>query len=334
MIAGDQTPGRTRPLSARNSAVSCLVVGGSGFIGSRLVAALAESGYAVRSFDRLDPRPEIARLSRVEFMQGTIENEEELRRAVAGCDICFHLASTTTPKSSNDDPAFDLTSNVVATLRLLDACRDARMAKLVFLSSGGTVYGRALSSPIPESHPTDPLCAYGIGRLSIEKYLALYRWLHGLDCCILRAANAYGPGQRTGTGQGAIAAFLGRILDRQTIEIWGDGSVIRDFVHVDDLAQALVASIRYRGGAHVFNVGSGQGCSLNELLGELSTTTGRPLSVSYLPGRPFDVPVNVLDISLARDALAWTPKIGLPEGLRRTWTWLLDQSAAGAGMPR
>lgn len=334
MIGTGETPGRKNPLNEHNHAVSCLVLGGSGFIGSRLVTALSENGYAVRSFDRLDPRPEIARLERVEFIKADLQNDAQLRRAVAASDICFHLASTTIPKNSNDDPAFDLTSNVVATLRLLDACRDANVAKVVFLSSGGTVYGRALYAPIPETHPTDPLCAYGVARLSIEKYLHLYRWLHGLDHCILRAANPYGPGQKSEAGQGAIGVFLGRILKRQTIEIWGDGSVVRDFVYVDDLAQALVASIRYRGEPRIINIGSGRGHSLNEILGELSKTTGRQLSVSYQPGRAFDVPLNVLDISLARGSLAWEPTNGLSEGLRRTWTWITDQAAAGAGEAR
>lgn len=333
MIGAGKTPVHAKSLSEHNRDVSCLVLGGSGFIGSRLVTTLAEDGYVVRSFDRLDPRPEVARLAQVEFMKGDIQNDEQLHRAVAGSDICFHLASTTVPKDSNDDPAFDLTSNVVATVRLLDACRDNQVAKVVFLSSGGTVYGSALYSPIPEGHPTDPLCSYGIGRLSIEKYLYLYRRLHGLDYCILRAANPYGPGQKTETGQGAIAVFLGRILNRQTIEIWGDGSVVRDFIYIDDLVRALVASIRYQGEPHIINIGSGQGCSLNDLLGELSTTTGRRHSVSYLPSRSFDVPLNVLDISVARDSLAWAPTIGLREGLQRTWKWLVDQAAADTGGP-
>ena len=308
-----------------------LVVGGSGFIGSHLVAGLMATGRRVRSFDRAPPKPGIAALPGVEFIRGDFADLDQLRYAVDGCDTCFHLLSTTVPKNSNDDPIADWTSNVAGTLRLLDLCRAAQVRKVVYLSSGGTVYGPAQYAPIDEAHATDPLCAYGISRLSIEKYLELYRVLHGLDYCVLRAANPYGPGQDPRASQGAIGVFLGRILAGDGIDIWGDGSVVRDFIYVEDVVRAMLLAARYAGPRRVLNIGSDQGCSLRELLETLGVATQRRLAVRYLPGLPFDVPVNVLDIGAARAALQWEPTTDLATGLQKTWASFNVPAPVGAG---
>ncbi len=216
---------------------------------------------------------------------------------------------------------FDVESNVVGTLRMLHAASRGEVRKVVFISSGGTVYGMPQAVPIPESHPTEPRVSYAIAKLAIEKYLALFQSTHGLDHVVLRVANPYGERQRVDAAQGAVAVFLDRALRREPIEIWGDGTVVRDYLHVSDVARAFLRAIDYSGEPRVFNIGSGSGCSLNELLAAIERLLGRTVERRYLPGRGFDVPRNVLDITRARDVLGWAPRVSLEEGLRATLAW-------------
>jgi UDP-glucose 4-epimerase len=285
---------------------SCLVLGGAGFLGSHLVDGLKAAGHQVRIFDRphefLDPA--------------------DLERALPGAELVFHLISTTVPKNSNENPALDIESNIAGTARLLELLRKHPPRRLVFISSGGTVYGVPRATPIRESHPTDPISSYGIHKLAIEKYLHMNHALYGLDYRVLRVANAYGERQRTDKAQGAVAAFLERVLRNEPIQIWGDGSVVRDYVYAGDIAQSFLRAAEYRGEERIFNIGSGHGVSLNELVDAIAAVIGRRPSVEYTPGRGFDVPVNVLDIRLAREKLGWSPQMPLAEGLRRTYEWM------------
>lgn len=309
----------------------CLVLGGRGFIGSHLVDALLDQGYIVRCFDR----PHVAPLGnshlnnpRFELCEGDLASEADVAEALIGCDICYHLVSTTLPKSSNADPVFDVESNLLGTVRLLTHAVKSGVRKVIFVSSGGTVYGVPAQVPIPETHPTDPVCSYGITKLAIEKYLGLFQQLHGLEYSVLRIANPYGERQRTHASQGAIAVFLGKALRGETIEIWGDGSVIRDYIHIADVVDALLMSLNQTGGGRVLNIGAGRGYSLNEVLEAIEQATGRPAARRYLPGRPFDVPVSVLCIERAKNALGWSPKVGFNEGLQRFAAWLAEHPDA------
>jgi UDP-glucose 4-epimerase len=258
----------------------------------------------------------------METVTGDFLNYGDLTRALSGIEVVFHLISTTLPKPSNDNPVYDIETNLVGTLRLLELCRAHRVRKVVFSSSGGTVYGVPSSVPIPESHPTSPLCSYGIHKLAIEKYLHLDYALYGLDYCILRSSNPYGERQRTDAAQGAVAVFLDRALRGEAIEIWGDGSVVRDYVYVGDVADAFVRSLSYEGAQRVFNIGSGTGTTLKDLVEKIGALLGRKLAVAYRPARRVDVPVNVLDSSAAARLLDWRPRTSLAQGLQRTCDWM------------
>ena len=299
---------------------SCLVLGGAGFIGSHLAEALLQAGHRVRIFDRphLDRLPDFLRRREFEVFTGDFLNPRALTPALEGSEIVFHLVSTTLPKTSNDNPVYDVESNVVGSLRLLELCRSQGVRKVVFASSGGTVYGVPRSVPIDESHPTDPICSYGIHKLMIEKYLQLNQRVHGLDYCVVRPPNLYGPRQRLDIAQGAVAVFLDRALRGKPIQVWGDGSVVRDYLYVEDAAEALVKAAAFEGEPRVFNIGSGVGTSLKQLIQEIEALLGRPVPVEYAAARTLDVPANVLDASLARRLLGWTPRTSLGEGLRRT----------------
>lgn len=303
-----------------------LVIGGAGFIGSHLCDALLADGHAVRVFDRIGvPKyRNFAANEGIEWIEGDCTSSADIEHAVAGCQIVFHLVSTTLPKSSNDDPIYDVESNVVGTLRLLDSAKRAGVEKVVFVSSGGTVYGIPKTVPIKESHPTDPVSSYGIGKLAIEKYLSLYHVLHGLEYTVLRVANPYGERQRAVASQGAVAVFMHRALRGEAIEIWGDGSVVRDYIHVSDVVDALRKAAFHQGRARLFNIGSGQGKSLNDILDAMETLLQRPVARNYFAGRAFDVPANVLDIESARMHLGWSPQVAFGDGLARTKRWLSE----------
>jgi UDP-glucose 4-epimerase len=308
--------------------MKCLVLGGRGFLGSHLCEALLAEGHTVRIFDR--PKLNETRLGEwgkeVEWVEGDFLNRADVTEAVQGCEVVFHLISTTLPRSSNENPAYDLEGNVVTTLHLLETASRLGVKKLIFVSSGGTVYGIPREIPIRESHPTDPICSYGIAKLTIEKYLQLFRTLHGLDYCILRLANPFGPRQRIATAQGAVTVFLDKALRGETIEIWGEGSITRDYFYVSDAVAALVKAIGYKGEARIFNIGSGAGKSLNEILDTLDHLMGMRVNRRYLPGRKFDVPANVLDNALALEHLGWKPEVPFSEGLSKTLEWLKTRS--------
>jgi UDP-glucose 4-epimerase len=299
---------------------TCLILGGGGFIGAAVTGQLLAEGWRVRVFERagVAPPPPLARAAMLDWVSGDFQTPADLARALDGVDAVVHLIATLLPKSSNEAPAQDVQTNVVATLRLLAMMVERGIRRIVFSSSGGTVYGVPRSVPIPEDHPAQPEVSYGITKLMIEKYLYLYSRLHGLRPVVLRIANPYGAGQRIDTAQGAVAAFLHHALRGEPLEIWGDGSVTRDYLHVNDVATAFARALRYQGPHQVFNIGSGQGVSINQLAAAIEAELGRPVERRYLPGRAFDVPVNILDNARARAELPWQPAITLAQGLRMT----------------
>lgn len=307
----------------------CLILGGGGFIGSFLADRLLILGHAVRIFERprVLPYRALGPEERVEWLAGDFQSAADVEASVEGCNVVFHLVSTTLPKNSNDDPIYDVETNLVGTLRLLAAAVRCAVKKVVFISSGGTVYGIPSRIPVSEEHPTDPLVSYGIAKLAIEKYLHLYWYLHGLDYSVLRVANPYGERQRVDTAQGAVAVFLSRALAGQPIEIWGDGSVTRDYVYIEDVVDAFIMAMNHDGEPRVFNIGSGEGRSLNQLLTTMEDLLGRPVERRYMTARKFDVPVNVLDITRAWDVLGWQPRVSFREGLQRMLDWMRNSRA-------
>lgn len=302
----------------------CLVLGAGGFIGTNLCRHLLRQGAKVHGFGRT--RSFADALEGVTWSYGDFADAAAVARAVEGNELVFHLVSGSLPESSNRDPAADLAGNVLHTLHLLEVCRMSEVRKVVFASSGGTVYGVPTQIPIPETAPTDPIAAYGVSKLATEKYLALYRYLHGLDYVVLRIANPFGPYQAGDRRQGVIAAFAQQALRGETIEIWGDGEVVRDFVYIDDVVEAIAAAALYRGPHRIFNVGQGAGRSINQVLRDIETALELgPLPKLYKPGRLTDVPINVLDIGLIGRELGWRPREDWLSGLRATFDWLRQQ---------
>ena len=301
-----------------------VVFGGGGFIGSAITDRLLKDGHELRIFERprVAPFRRFAEAEQVEWITGDFSSMHDVGDALQGMDAVLHLVSTTLPKSGNDDPVYDVQSNVVSTLQLLNRMVAQKIPRIIFISSGGTVYGVPQYLPIDERHPTDPLTSYGITKLAIEKYLGLYSHLHGIRAITLRVSNAYGERQRIESAQGAVGVFLHHALKGMPLEIWGDGSVTRDYVHVGDVAEAFVRAMEYSGPERLFNISSGRGTSLNELIAMLEQVLGKPIERRYLPARAFDVPASVLSHDLARRELGWAPAISLQDGLARTAQWM------------
>jgi UDP-glucose 4-epimerase len=301
--------------------MNMLVLGGNGFIGSHLVDRLLAEGHRVRVFDKYEEHFR-KQLTEVAYCVGDFGNRGMLSEALEGIDMVFHLISTTLPKTSNDDPAFDVQSNVIETIFLLEQCVARKIRKVIYISSGGAIYGKPSVLPIPENCPTEPECSYGITKLTVEKYLALFNHLHGLDYVVLRPSNPYGSRQKPDGIQGAVSVFLGRVAQGKTIEIWGDGRVVRDYIFVDDLIDGIYRAAVMQSHSRIFNLGSGMGHSLNEIVEVIRKVTGRQIDVAYKAKRSFDVPTIYLDIFRAKQELSWMPSVSLEAGMEATWTFV------------
>jgi UDP-glucose 4-epimerase len=298
---------------------SCIVLGGGGFIGTNLCRRLVTSGHRVRAFGRRCLFP--GDLQGAEWYQGDFSDSSSLAAAIDSFDVVFHLVHATVPQSANLDMAGDVQMNILPSIALLELCRRLGVQRIVFSSSGGTIYGRAGQIPTPETDPTEPITAYGVSKLAIEKYLGLYEYLYGLSFRALRLANPFGPFQVALKNQGVIAAIVSRAVNNEQIEIWGDGSVVRDFIFVEDVMDALEAAVADESLERIFNIGSGQGTSLCEVIAAIERLLGTRLKIDWRPGRPVDVPTSVMAIDRARDSLGWQPKVPFEVGLKKTIEW-------------
>lgn len=306
-----------------------LIVGGGGFIGRHVAIVLARQGHRVVVADRTQPHFEFPADVRDRISWERLElASADWDAMIADMDTVHHYAWTSIPASANANPLGDLTSNVASTITLLDALHRKAKGRIVFASSGGTVYGKVREVPVKEDHALAPITAYGAGKVAAEVYLGLYRSLYNVDCRIARISNPFGAGQDIAKGQGAATKFLHQALSNEEIVIWGDGTVIRDYIHISDVADALAlfALLPDLGETYVLNIGSGEGTSLNQIISEIEHRLRKRLAVRRVAARPFDVPVNVLDITRAREILRWKPALAFADAMALT----LNDLANGA----
>ncbi len=304
-----------------------VVFGGGGFIGSAIVDRLLLDGHYLRIFERprVQPYRVFSDTEMVEWTTGDILSVRDISLALEGMELVVHLVSTTLPKGSNDDPIYDVESNVVGSLKILYSMVEMNIKKIIFISSGGTVYGTPQYLPVDERHPCEPQVSYGITKLTIEKYLSLYEKIYGIKTITLRVANPFGKRQRVETAQGAVGVFLHRVINGQPIEIWGDGSVTRDYIYIDDVAEMFSRAVNYNGSKSVFNVSNGIGTSLNELVSVIEDALKCKIEKRYLPARNCDVQISILCNNLARQEMGWFPVVSLRDGIIHTSEWMLGK---------
>jgi UDP-glucose 4-epimerase len=308
--------------AAEASPARHLLLGGGGFIGRHMALLLSQLGHHVT----IASRHSILDNFSLDGTNNITWKQLELGAAdwdslIDGMDIIHHYAWGSIPASANANPRGDLLTNVTATIDLLDALRRRKSGRLLFASSGGTVYGKTQDYPVPETHILAPITAYGAGKVTAEVYLNLYRATYGVDCRIARIANPFGAGQDLSKGLGAVTTFIHRALTGQRITLWGDGEVIRDYIHISDAVRALamLSLAPLPLAESTFNIGSGRGTSLNQILEEIETQLGRRIDVERTPGRTFDVPINVLSIARAQSVLGWSPALSFSHGMAMTF---------------
>jgi UDP-glucose 4-epimerase len=292
----------------------CVLLGGTGFLGTHLARALHGAGARVRVLARRSGHG--AQLpADTEWRYGDIGDGEAVLAALDGAQTAVHLVHTTVPGSSMADPAADVAGNLCAALSWLPRLQETGLRTLVFVSSGGAVYGIPRSETVCERHPTEPISSYGVTKLALEKYCRIYCAAAGVRCIILRPSNVYGPGQRLDKGQGVIGTLAHRALTGRPLDVWGEGRQVRDYVFVDDFAQAVLRVLAYRGEGSVFNVASGIGRTVMDVIEELKLQIGGGIAIRHLPGRPFDVPRNVLDSTFLQRETGWMPRVDLHDGI-------------------
>jgi UDP-glucose 4-epimerase len=295
------------------------VLGAGGFLGINLCRRLTAAGHSVRAFGHPGLFPE--QLNGAEFISGNFSDNGELTEALLGRDVAFHLIHSTVPHSANLDVVRDVRENLLPSVAFFELARSAGVKRVIFLSSGGTIYGRAAQIPTEETAPTEPITAYGISKLAIEKYAALYEHLFALDCRILRVANPFGPFQVALKRQGLIAEIVYRALRGEAVEVWGDGGAIRDFVYVDDVVDALELAAAHTGEERIFNIGSGVGHSVQDVLAAVESSLHKEIKIVWKGSRAVDIPVSVLSIARARQCLGWSPKTSFEGGIDQTVDW-------------
>jgi len=297
-----------------------LLLGGGGFIGVALARRLAAAGRRVHVVSRRAAVPAIADVS---FHRGALDDAALLRALLPACGTVVHLASETTPGRSAHHPLWEA-DTIRATLALLEILQ-AVDAHLIFLSSGGALYGNAAHFPVTEAAPLAPLSYHGAGKAAVEAFLHAFR-AQGRRVTVLRPANAYGPEQPLRAGFGFIRTLLEQMRTGTALDIWGDGEAVRDFIYVDDVATACALFVDRPQDRGIYNVGSGEECSINAVARLAGEVCGQAPKLRYRPARQGDVRQVALDISHIRAVTGWAPQVGLAEGIRRTWAWLQGES--------
>jgi UDP-glucose 4-epimerase len=295
-----------------------IILGAAGFIGINLSRALSAQGWEVICFDQTASAhwPSAAKVIIGDFEQmpaGLLEIMEDA--------TVFHLISSCRPSSATETAAREVSYDLISTIKYLELCRK-RQLRWVFISSGGTVYGHTDAKAILETANTQPICTYGLVKLSIEQYYSLYHKAHNVDYVVVRLSNPYGPWQRPLTGQGLVATLIYRALNGEAIDVWGTGENVRDYIYIDDAIEGILSVANDGQSGEIYNVGTGVGTSINELIGLMREVLDLKIAVNYVDARNIDVKRNVLAITRLSQYTGWKPKINFENGVQRSADWI------------
>ncbi len=299
-----------------------LVLGGNGFIGTNLCKALVCNGFETFSFDRVLPQ---YRIKDVYYIEGDFFNDESLKKAVDGMDVIFHAISTINPGNSNTEYMRGYSKDFLQSVKLCELVRDKEQ-KLIFLSSGGTVYGVQSVQPIKEDALPHPINHYGNIKLCIENTMLSFAYQNGMDIAIARISNPYGPGQDSQKGVGFIDSAIKNSLAGNKIVVYGDGNTIRDYIYIDDVCKALVSLVEYNfieEDSPIVNISTGIGVSNNEII-EIVKRINGSIKVDYIESRSVDLKQVILDNSKIK-SIVTDDFLSLEKGIEKYYCFVKDK---------
>ena len=295
-----------------------LVTGGAGFIGSNIADAYVASGHKVVIIDNLSSGKRSNINPKARFYQLDVNSDKiDAVFSKEKFDVVNHHAAQIDVRKSVEDPGFDAKVNILGALNILENARKNAVKKVIFASSGGTIYGECGSKAPDEKAKGDPISPYGIAKYSVEFYLKYYRAVHGLSYTILRYANVYGPRQDPYGEAGVIAIFSGKMLNGKGVIVFGEGKQMRDYVYVGDVVRANVMALK-KGDNEIINIGTGKTTSVNQLVSEMSQITGLKEKPVHKPARAGELFKSFLNVGKAGRVLSWKPEVPLYAGLKKT----------------
>lgn len=301
----------------------CLVLGANGFIGSHLVDELANAGHFVRCFDRYKSKNisfENRHEHNIEIFRGDFLSTHSLEQALDNIDYVFHFISSTNPYIAENDPVLDIDTNVKMSVELFKLCASKNIKKVIFASTGGAIYGNVnFGSSIEESTYPKPISPYAIGKLSIENYLRYFKVKHDLSYTVLRISNPYGPRQNTLTGQGVISIFLEKLKNNEPLTIYGDGSMVRDYIYIADAVKMIAGCCERDNGDDVYNLGAGKGTSVQEIVDTIEAVTGITPKVTRIETPSTFVNSVILNVNKFKNEFHISPDTNLKTGIELTW---------------
>ena len=303
-----------------------LVTGGAGFLGSHLIEELLVHNHSVVCLDDFSTgkRKNLdSTKNEIRIVEGDIRDSNTVRKVVQDVDYVFHLAAQISVIRSMREPLYDASVNIDGFITLLEAIKGSSVKRLVYISTGGAIYGEPYQIPASEKTAEEPISPYGLSKLVSEKYLELYHRIHGLSYAIIRPANIYGPRQDPLGEAGVISIFLGKLIENKPLVIFGDGTDTRDYVYVKDIVELCIKAIN-SSQIDIFNAGSGKQTSLLELVETIEYVTKMKVRKKFSAPRPGDVQHIALNSSKAAKLLNWTPSTTLNEGLYQTWDWFIS----------
>jgi UDP-glucose 4-epimerase len=261
-------------------------------------------------------------LPNVKVVAGNFMNRDEIENALDGADYIFHLISSTTPAESNNDPFIDIDTNVRASIQLFESCVKHNVKKVIYLSSGGSIYGDIRKERISEIVAPQPKSPYGIGKLTVENYLRYFKSTSNLDYIVYRVANPYGPGQNIYGKQGVIPIFMHKFLTHEPVIIYGDGTMVRDYLYIDDLIQLITRSYMKDNKYSEYNLGSGRGESVNDIYSNIQLCADYSVEKQFMNVPATFVHKSVLDISRYEREFGYHDFTSLADGMQRTWEYV------------
>jgi UDP-glucose 4-epimerase len=303
--------------------MNILILGGSGFIGSNLVERLSNSKHNIKVLLHNGISKNIKTFNNIEYFFSDFSNIRNIPKMFDDVDLVINLITTTQPSNSNADKIYDIESNLINNIKLLDLMRTYSIPKIIYASSGGAIYGTSFTDKIKEDNSLHPISSYGIVKIAIESYLRLYNRLYGIDYLILRISNPYGNLNAKIGIHGIISTIFSKILSNESIEIWGDGTIVRDYIYIDDLIDAIELGIE-KNIFGTYNIGSGIGYSIIEAIRVIENIVGKSLDIKFCPSRNMDIERVVLDITRFQSVSGWNPKTSLDDGCRKHYKQLKE----------